>query len=584
MRWRIAENKAIIETENLEGHTEFLEMSGERISGIIGYGAFGGKLNITRDIVFPSFRIQPNDTFGSYCIKGIEFSDFLGDEIFDKAQINGILTLYSHTDFVCAIRRFYPSTTLSVFYEDIEITAKTDNIILEFEAVKRLETKLGCHGYIYVDRVADSKFLTLKKGDNKRIVFAYKAYFANENPPCEKDALSKRLARVKELLSVCDLTTGDEVIDTEFAFAKIRAGESIFRTKNGLIHCPGGGTYYGAVWCNDQLEYAAPWFAFTGDKMAFEASENAFSMYEPYMNDGYLPIPSSIIAEGNDYWNDAGDRGDAAMYLFGLSRYLLTTGKPPSERQEKALKWCIEYIRRKITDSGAVFSDTDELEGRLSSGINLATTSLAYGGLENVSLLWKKYGKNELSQNAHILKERISKAFEGYFVAKIKGYETYAYHKGCGDIRAWNCLPVYMGILNRADDTLASIEDKLWQDFGCKTTESENITWDRSTLYFITSMFRAGKTEKAFSMLKGYSEMRLLGERVPYPVEAYPEGNMRQLSAESALYCRVITDGLLNISANENGFSYKNTVPFLKNGVSLKNVFLGGKFVDIEIK
>ena len=584
MRWRIAENKRVIETENLEDHTEFLEMSGERVSGIIGYGALGGKLCITREIVFPNFRIQPNDTFGSYSIKGIEFSDFLGDETFDKAQINGILTLYSHTDFVCAIRRFYPSTTLSVFYEDIEITAKTDSFKLEFEEVKRLDTKLGCHGYFYIDRVADSKPLTLKKGDTKRIIFAYKAYFANENPPVEKDALNKRLARVKELLSVCDLTTGDEVIDTEFAFAKIRAGENIFRTKKGLIHCPGGGTYYAAVWCNDQLEYAAPWFAFTGDKMAFAASENAFLMYEPYMNDKYLPIPSSIIAEGDDYWNGAGDRGDAAMYLFGLSRYLLVTGKPPSERQEKALKWCIEYIRRNVTESGAVFSDTDELEGRLSSGINLSTTSLAYGGLETVSLLWKKHGKNELSQNADILRNRIEKAFEGYFAANIKGYETYAYHKGCDDIRAWNCLPVYMGIQDRAEDTLSSIEDKLWQDFGCKTTEGENITWDRSTLYFITSMFRAGKTEKAFSMLKGYSEMRLLGDRVPYPVEAYPEGNMRHLSAESALFCRVITDGLLNISANENGFSHRNVVPFLKNGVSLKNVFLDGEYVDIEIK
>ena len=40
---------------------------------------------------------------------------------------------------------------------------------------------------------------------------------------------------------------------------------------------------------------------------------------------------------------------------------------------------------------------------------------------------------------------------------------------------------------------------------------------------------------------------RLLGERVPYVVEAFPEYNMRHLSVESALYARTITDGLLNI-------------------------------------
>jgi hypothetical protein len=71
------------------------------------------------------------------------------------------------------------------------------------------------------------------------------------------------MARVEELINECDLTTGDDVIDTEFAFAKIRAGESLFRTKKGLIHCPGGYSYYAAVWCNDQLEYAAPWFRYS---------------------------------------------------------------------------------------------------------------------------------------------------------------------------------------------------------------------------------------------------------------------------------------------------------------------------------
>ena len=584
MRWEIVESKRVTETRDLEGHTESLEMSGERVSGIVGYGASGGRLILTRDIVFPNFRIQPNDTHGSYCIRGIGSPDFLGAERFEKARLGGILTLYSNTDRAKIKRSFYPSTTLSCFYEDIEITAEADGVTPVYEYKKRLETKSGCKGYFYVDRVADKKPVTLKTGDTFRVIFTYRAYFANEDPPSEADALKKRMARVKELLDECDLTTGDDVIDTEFAFAKIRAGESLFRTQNGLIHCPGGYAYYGAVWCNDQLEYAAPWFAFTGDKKAMEASENAFSWYEPYMNDEYRAIPSSIIAEGLDYWNGAGDRGDAAMYLFGLSRYLLNVGKAPNAKQARALKWCAEYIERKTTAEGAVITDSDELEGRLSSGINLSTAALAYGGLKCVSLLWKKYGKDELCIKAAKLKERIKKAFEDYFAADIGGYKTYAYHKDCNEIRAWNCLPVYMGVFDRAKDTLASIEDTLWNGCGCKAAESEEISWDRSTLYFIASLFRAGEGEKAFSMLKKYSENRLLGERAPYPVEAYPEGNMRQLSAESALYCRVITDGLLNISFSENGFSFVKKLPFLPDGVSLKKVFIDGEYRDIEIK
>jgi cellobiose phosphorylase len=38
-----------------------------------------------------------------------------------------------------------------------------------------------------------------------------------------------------------------------------------------------------------------------------------------------------------------------------------------------------------------------------------------------------------------------------------------------------------------------------------------------------------------------------LGDHVPYPVEAYPEGDQRHLSAESGLYCRIFTEGLFGI-------------------------------------
>lgn len=111
-----------------------------------------------------------------------------------------------------------------------------------------------------------------------------------------------------------------------FTFAKIRAGESVFRTKYGLMHSPGGYAFYAATWCNDQVEYAGPYFAYTGDRDLIKASYNAYKMYTPFMSNSYNPIPSSVIAEGVDYWNGAGDRGDAAMYLYGASCFSLTCG------------------------------------------------------------------------------------------------------------------------------------------------------------------------------------------------------------------------------------------------------------------
>ena len=56
--------------------------------------------------------------------------------------------------------------------------------------------------------------------------------------------MEKRHARIKELLEECDLTTGNAIIGTLFAFLKIRTGESLFKTCKGLIHSPGGYAYY----------------------------------------------------------------------------------------------------------------------------------------------------------------------------------------------------------------------------------------------------------------------------------------------------------------------------------------------------
>ena len=79
-------------------------------------------------------------------------------------------------------------------------------------------------------------------------------------------------------------------------FAKLRAGESFFDTFTGKYHSPGGGSYYAAAWCNDQIEYAGPHFALTGDKTAIEASLNAYRSYIPFMSDAYTRLPDVLIS------------------------------------------------------------------------------------------------------------------------------------------------------------------------------------------------------------------------------------------------------------------------------------------------
>ena len=78
--------------------------------------------------------------------------------------------------------------------------------------------------------------------------------------------------------------------------------------------------------------------------------------------------------------------------------------------------------------------------------------------------------------------------------------------------------------------------------------------------------------------------IRLLGEHVPYPVEAYPEGNGRHLSAESALFCRIITDGLFGIEAGESAAPCLTPhLPSALSSATLRRVFFGGEYRDFTI-
>jgi cellobiose phosphorylase len=65
-----------------------------------------------------------------------------------------------------------------------------------------------------------------------------------------------------------------------------------------------------------------------------------------------------------------------------------------------------------------------------------------------------------------------------------------------------------------------------------------------------------------------------LGEHVPYVVEAWPEGGQRHLSAESGLYCRIITEGLLGFRPTGfRSFTLTPQMPSAWNGYRLGNIY-----------
>jgi len=251
------------------------------------------------------------------------------------------------------------------------------------------------------------------------------------------------------------------------------------------------------------------------------------------------------------------------------------------------IEWCLEFSRRKINDQGVVLSDSDELEGRFPAGdANLCTSSLYYDALKSASYLCRELGLgNKLADNYARQASTLKANIENYFGAKVMGFDTYRYYDGNETLRAWICIPLTVGIYDRKEATInALFSPDLWTADGLATEAGDKTFWDRSTLYGLRGVFAAGETKRGLEFLKYYSNRRLLGDRVPYPVEAYPENDQRHLSAESALYCRVFIEGLFGIRPTGfNSFTITPQLPEGWNYMNIRKVHGFGKHFDIEV-
>lgn len=373
-----------------------------------------------------------------------------------------------------------------------------------------------------------------------------------------------------------------------FRLAKLRAAESIFDTAAGPLHSPGGGPYYAAVWANDQEEYAGPFFPFMNDARANEAGANTYRLFARFMSPAHTPIPSSVIDGGQDFWEGHGDRGDAAMYLYGCSRYLLALGDYTLAKDMFwTLRWCADFTLAKKTGDGVIASDSDELEERLPSGdANLCTSSLVYGGLISSAALAEELGKTETAARWQKEAAALRDAIEAYFGDTVSGYETYRYYDGNPLLRSWICMPLTVGIYDRQKGCCdALLSDRLLCDDGLRSVEGDITIWDRSTLYAFRGIFNAGESDRVYPYLRRYVLQRLLGPHVPYAVEAYPEGNQRHLSAESALFARIVTEGLCGMTPTGlHRLNLKPSVSTALGWVCLRQIHAGGKCFDLKIQ
>jgi hypothetical protein len=599
-----------LNTETRLPHSDNLEMSGQLVSGILTYKVTATKqVEVTRDIIFPQLRkySKSNESMYRAYLRSQYTDDILpvitlAERKFepgelDSVRIHGKISFYfKERNGIQVVRTFFPSMDQRCFVEKWTLINKGPQPqTLSIGATELVQNERGFHGQYHRKIITDAKSqVTINPAGQ----YCFGVYFlAQLNEESEPEHNLKGIEHRRDLFldSVSTnlvLKSPDSTINTLFYFSKIRAAESIFRSRLGLVHSPGGGNYYVGIWANDQAEYSGPFFSYLGYQAGLQAAMNAYRIFQ-----------SNIPKDGGKIWASFEldvtfpfgeyDRGDAAMIAYGATHFLLASGDPKkAEEIWPLIDWCLKYCQKRITDEGIVASESDELEGRFASGAaNLSTSSLYYGALVQAARLAKAMGKApSLINNYQLRAKNLSAAIERYFGSNMEGLQTYRYYKENKTLRAWICLPLVVGINQRKTGTLDALFNKLWSTNGVLTElkpeeKGEKVFWDRGTLYAFRGAFKAGAADRALDRLRSYSTTRLTGFRVPYAVEAWPENGMAHLSAESALYCRIFTEGLLGLEPTGfDSFLIRPNLPAKRDHLELNNIQAFGTTVDIQLK
>lgn len=591
------ENEKIVYLAKGENFANHIEMAGRKTAAIISYGTdSANNLKLNLHAVYPTLRHYPNDTHSSFDnnFKGVSIAAN-GKNLREKVrsfEFDGVLTINTSIGKLYVAREYYAANYSKALIERITIVNTADNAV-DIDIVRKDKTiSLSKYASVHneeiiVTVVADTENLNLNKGESKTVNITYCAELKSKNIDINFEReYAHRREFLSEMGNKLKIETPSDTINTMTKFAKIRACESIFDTKGGLMHCPGGGGFYAAVWTNDQCEYVNPLFAYLGYNVGIEQSINCYNLYKKYIKPNVTMI-SSIIAEGDGVWHGAGDRGDNAMYAYGLARFLLARAD-----RELALEYlpylqtCLEYTISKINSDGVVASDSDELENRFESGkANLCTSCLAYDALTSNAILFREMGKNDIAKNYQEIADKLKASIIKYFSASVEGYETFRYCKEEKRLRSWICMPMVVGIFERAEGTAdALLSDKLRRGNGLLTRSGEKTFWDRSLLYGLRGLFNAGYADRAIELLESYSKTRLLGSHIPYAVEAFPEGNQAHLSAESGLYVRILIEGVLGLKFVGLGeFILQPHLPSKWDSFNVKNIYIGDKMIDITV-
>ncbi len=506
-----------------------------------------------------------------------------------KADFNGMLTLtYPERDGVTAIRTLYPSTTQALVLDDWRLINNGGKEIQISVNPGRIERTEG-ETVVMIWRVPAIETTAMKPGGELTFHAGVQARLTGE-PDLPEDVAAERAARQALVDAAWNgpgrLETPDRDLDIAYALQKFHVLECPIETYRGVITHNGSLTYSPGIWANDPVEYSSPLFPFFGNPELHEAAMNMYRVWLDHCREhGADPFPGSFEHAALKLTQK--HRGDDAMVLYGLSKFLLFQGdRAAAEEMWPLIEISAESVQKNTRKDGVVASRTDEMEGRYPTGdANLSTSSLAYGGYRLSAHLARSLGKPEAAEfdrRADLLRA----AIESFFGAEIEGFQTYRYFKENTVLRGWILLPLAMGIPERQDATLdAMVSDRLWParmqggDILAASDRPET-EWGRETYYALRVLFKAGRTEQALDLTRRVVKAQIFGPRGPYPDE-----DAIDMLCPGSLYPRVFTEGLFGIVPT--GLDAFECTPFLPENwprMALREVKAFGATWDLMVE
>lgn len=305
---------------------------------------------------------------------------------------------------------------------------------------------------------------TLAAGDSLAFDAVFQAYPGGGEPlhPDVAAELAASMAFVRECIDAnLVLETPDPVIDTQFRYAKLRVsgehrcdqGRLHARPRRRILLCGHLGQRPGRI--------RQPLLPFLGYGVGNASALNSFRHFARFMNPAYEPSPSSVIAEGDDIWNGAGDCGDAAMIACGRHATPLravTVPRPPSCGCRSS-SGASNTAAASLRPTASWLPTPTNWRGRFPTGdANPCTSTLYYDALLSAVSLGRELGV-ESAQDRPLCRtgQALARAIDAYFGGEVGGYDTYRYYAGNTPPRSWICMPLIVGLKERSEGTVRAL-------------------------------------------------------------------------------------------------------------------------------